>query len=188
MLRAAVADAAVIQRSRAFSGRSHQIVDRPIGLIGVDHDHVWQRRQQGNRLKGGQGIVAHIGEQGRVDRQRSGRRNEDGVAVRRGARRRCRPQIAARAGLVLNDEAVAEIVGHAIENDSADDIRRAARREGNDDTDRTLRIFVLSGCRCRDCDNRQASDHRGATELHQFGHERSLILHQTAITPQDSIG
>jgi hypothetical protein len=42
---------------------------------------------------------------------------------------------------------MAEIVGHAIEHDAADDIGRTAGREGNDDGDRTFRIFFLRGNR-----------------------------------------
>ena len=36
---------------------------------------------------------------------------------------------------------MAEVVGHAIENDPADDVGRAAPCKGNDDADRTFRIF-----------------------------------------------
>jgi hypothetical protein len=46
MLRAAVADAAIVQRARGFFGRGHEIADGLVGLTGVDHDHVRQCRQQ----------------------------------------------------------------------------------------------------------------------------------------------
>jgi hypothetical protein len=152
MLRAAVPDRAVVELARLRFGRVDQIRDGGDRQRVVDDDDVGQRGDEGDRLEGRQRIVADLVEQGLVDGQRARGGDQDRVAVRLGAGHGRRPEIAARAGLVLDHEAVPEVIGHALQHDPADDIARAAARERHDDPDGPARVIL--------CGQRQGSPGR----------------------------
>src|SRR5579872_5026454 len=93
-------------------------------------------------------IVRQVRVGGRIDRHRSGRRDEQRETVRRRVRHILGRDRAASARLVLDDECLAEALRQFLRNDPRDDVVRAARRETYDHLDRRLGI-AGSGVRLR---------------------------------------
>ena len=122
-------------------------------LLGDDHQRL--RRQQHDRLEIVQHIVVERHDRA-VDHVRRPGAEADGIAVRRGARRAADADAAIRAGDILRDHRLAERDAHAIRDDAADRIGRAAGRIRHDHRDRARGIRLRR--RLRDPQHRNNRD------------------------------
>jgi hypothetical protein len=86
-----------------------------------------------DRCQIGQGVVARIGVDVRIDRHRADMNDDQRVAVGRAAGARDCPQVAAGAGAVLDHHRLAERRRQSIRQPARPDVGDAARTAGNDD-------------------------------------------------------
>ena len=96
----------------------------------ADHDHRGKIRGR---------IVRQIGIEAHGECVGAERRDSDGVTVRRRARDGVRPDGAARAGTVVDDDLLAEPHPELLRDDAGGDIGRTAGRERHDHADRLVR-------------------------------------------------
>jgi hypothetical protein len=80
----------------------------------------------------------------RVDRQRADVREQHGVAVRRGLGDVVRADVAVGAGAVFHDDRLSPGRGDVRADGARQDVRGAARGEGDDDADRLVRVLLAS--------------------------------------------
>jgi hypothetical protein len=109
-------------------------------------------------------IVGKLGEQQRVDGQRSADGNSDRGAVGLGLGNGIGAEIAARSRLVLDHEGLSELLLQAVRDQARHHVRRGARPERHHDLDALRRPLLRRGRgrdeqRCRQCDG-QSSLHR----------------------------
>ena len=114
-------------------------------------------------------VVGQIAAQTRIDRDSASSGEEQRVTVGRGLRDVIGPDRAVRAGLVLDDDALAEVFLQFVGDEAGDEIGVAARCEGDDEPDRALRI-VLSAHRARErkhkgCDRDDCEPDPGSRQL-----------------------
>ncbi|MNN56675.1 hypothetical protein D3C81_1716210 [compost metagenome] len=109
--------------------------------LGVGDQHVGHHGQQRDRGEVLDGVVVQVLVQRGVDRHAIGH-DQDGVAVRLGARHAGRADVAARARAVLHDEGCVELLAHGLAQGAGDAVHGAAGREGHDPFDRTVGIAV----------------------------------------------
>ena len=142
----AVARGAIIEVGLALDER-----DQPRHVLrrrfGTDHDH---HRHDGGKTD--RGKACRVVLQRRIDRRhdRHGRyrAHQQGVTVGRGLRQQLAGQAAARAGLVVDDEGLAERLAHFRCHDARDDVGHTARRERDHHAQRLgFWPFRLSRCR-----------------------------------------
>ena len=94
-------------------------------------------------------IVWLVRHQRRVDRLRSDRGGEPGVAVGRRLRDRVRADDAAAAGPVLDQERLAELLLKFVGDGAGQDVGRARRRRAGNEADRMVRPVRLRGHRAQ---------------------------------------
>jgi hypothetical protein len=114
--------------------------ERRAGMADQDFRHFGDDR---NRDKVFLGVVGQRGLQRRVDRMVGGGQQQR-VAVGRGLRHGVGRDDAAGAGLVLDDERPAEIVGHFRRDHAGDNVHRPARRKRQDQADRLFGILGVA--------------------------------------------
>jgi hypothetical protein len=137
-----------------------------------------QRREVFHRIVG-EGLV-----EARCRRHRRVGAEEDRVAVRRRARDLRGGDRAVRAGLVLDDDALAEHRAEPLPDDTSDQVAAAAGPERHDDGDR----FVWVGLRVRGRSNKDSTKqrHRAEHEYHRQSSRqpicRRLDLARASIT------
>ncbi|MNT21465.1 hypothetical protein D3C72_1568050 [compost metagenome] len=146
------------QLARILLGISHDVlgaVERPLGAGQQDqraHAHHADARET-VRIVRQFLIEVAVGDQRRV------RGHQDRVAIRRFARHERGADGRARAGLVLDDHGLAQVLGHALGQDARQHIRGAARREGRDHLDRPGRKGVGLGTQ------RGGAEHQGGEQF-----------------------
>lgn len=108
-----------------------QVLGRHIGMNDEQAGHF---RQQGHRRKVAIHVVAGVAEDVGVDGQRTDMAQDQGVAIGRGTRHLLHGRHAAAAGLVVDDDRAAQQAREFVGRGARDDVRRAARHEGHDET------------------------------------------------------
>ena len=93
-------------------------------------------------------VVADIGIERRIDRERAGAAEHERVAVGRGLRDRARRDRAAGAAAVLDHDLLAERLAHLLGDDARHHVVAAAGRVGHDQRDRPVGIVLRRGRRC----------------------------------------
>ena len=113
------------QQVDQFAHRTHAEIRR-------DRQHIGLDRRQRDRCQIPKRIVGHGLVEHRVVDQRPGDRDTHGIAVGRGLGHRIGTDVAARPGLVVDDDRLAQRASQAIGDQSGQHVGRAARREGHD--------------------------------------------------------
>ena len=85
---------------------------------------------------------------------------EQRVAIRIGAGDAAGAKRSAGAADILDDDLLAEILGHGFGDEAGDGIGRAAGREGNDDGDRAIGIALCAGAGCGERERRGSKEFR----------------------------
>src|SRR5215211_6402397 len=146
ILRAADVDRADIELAGLLARRRHEVLQRTELRVGVDDEHEIEQTEPGNERK-----VFH-----RVVRQRTKQRHADGrpvgnqpqrVAVGRRIDHGSHRIDAARAGLVLDDETLAELLAELLGGQARGHVGNAAGPERQDEADRPGRITGRFGTR-----------------------------------------
>ena len=88
-------------------------------------------------------VVRHLVVEARIDGVGGDRRHQQRVTVRRGLGDHVGADVAARPGLVLDEELLAQEVAHLGPDDARDRIGRSAGREGHHDADRFGGILIV---------------------------------------------
>ena len=91
------------------------------------------------------GLVGQLLVEAAVDRERPGRRDEQRVPVGFGLRRQIGADVAAGAGLLLDDDRLAPLRLQLVGGDARQDVVDAAGRERHDELDRLARKRALRG-------------------------------------------
>jgi hypothetical protein len=99
-----------------------------------------RRADRGDVGEVGDRVVGLLLEHERADRDRRRVREHQGVAVGRRLHDVEPADAAAGAGLVVDDDRLAELLGELLADDAGDDVARPARGEGDDDADRLLGV------------------------------------------------
>jgi hypothetical protein len=135
---AAVAAAAVVELAGVGAGIGNQVGQAGdvvlFRRVGVHDQHVGHAHHLCDAGKVLASVVGHALEQPGVDRMRGRGRDADGVAVRRGLGHRVGANVAASAGLVLDDDGAQGVFG-AFGQRTRRDVHRAARAVGDDKAD-----------------------------------------------------
>ena len=113
----------------------------------VGDQHIRRLGQHRDRGKVWLHLVGQVGQQRRVDRQVAGRHHQQGLAVGRRALDRLDPQIAGRAGFVVDDGRLTMPLLQAGGQQAGQQIDRAAGRERGDQLPRALQRARLGGGR-----------------------------------------
>src|SRR5262245_24836785 len=100
-------------------------------------------------------IVRQVLGQRTIDGQGAGSAHRKVVAVRLCPRDRRGSNIAACAGLVLNDELLAERRAHLVQDETGYNVARASSREGNDHAYGTIRVRL---CQCLGAEKENCGD------------------------------
>ena len=101
----------------------------------------------GDRREGGQRVDRHFRKQVLVDREVAERGHQQGVAIRRGARRDLGADHAAGAGAVLDNHPLAPQLAKLLPDHAGHDVGAAAGREGHDDAHQAIREALRAGMR-----------------------------------------
>ena len=107
------------------------------------HQHVGHRVDLGDRREGRRHVVGHVAEQETVHRQRAGRTQDQGMAVRGRLHAEVGTRVAATARPVVDEDGLAERLGQRRHRHARDHVGDAAGAERNDHADRTVRIGTL---------------------------------------------
>ena len=145
MQRAADAAGAILDVAGLGFGERDEFLDRLGRQIRIDRERVRARCEQRDRRKRLQRVVGQLVER-RIDRMRDGD-DQQRVAVGRRLRHQLGADDAAGAGLVLDDELLAEPLAELRADDARQDVVEPARRERHDHPHRPVRIVVLRGGR-----------------------------------------
>ncbi len=140
-----------IELVRILLRERDELLHRADGKIGLDREHVRRNRKLADRGEVLERIVGDRLVEAWIDGVSAGR-EQDGVAVRIGARRQAHADIAAAAAAVLDDERATHRVLQRRRHEARDDVGGAARRVGDDDPHRTVGIGG---------DRRTHAQHRG---------------------------
>jgi hypothetical protein len=119
--------------------------------------------QQRDRRQILERIVRHVGKQILVERDLGRRSNQQRVAVGRTLGDKLRPDHAARAGLVLDDEILAERLAELDRQYARHQIGAAAGGVGHDDVDRPVRPILCRG------GHRTNQQHHSSNQTSQHG-------------------
>ena len=123
-----------------------QFGDRLRRHRGMHQHDIAARRDQSDRREILARVVADVGIERRIDRQRA-RGDQQRVAVGRGLGDLARRDGAAGAAAVLDHDGLAEARAHPLGDDARDHVVAAAGRVGHDQRDRVGRIIRRAGCR-----------------------------------------
>src|SRR6266704_3399548 len=152
-----------------------QLGEGPRGHRRVNADHERRDDAPRNRHEVALRVVREVLVQARVDRDRGVRRDEKGVTVGRGLRRRLGADVAARAGAVVDDELLLERLGERLRELARIEIRAAARRRGHDEPDRPRRPGALR-VRGRRQQRQENPNGRSETSLHDASSGGASLL------------
>ncbi len=130
--------------------------------VRMHHQHDRRARKQRDRSEILGRIERQLAVERLVDGERSGRGEQQRVAVGIRLGHRLAAGVAAAAGSILDDELLAEIVGELLRQDARHHVDRAAGRVRIDDADDALGI-ILRGAWRRQRKERQDND-RGSTQ------------------------
>ena len=119
--------------------RRDQIGDGAKRRFWIDDDDVGRTRDQCDGRKILVRVERQFGVQARIDGMGK-RPHQQRVAIAFGGRDRLRADNGARARLVFDDDAGAEILCHLLRQHAGNGVGAAARRKGNDDLDDAVRI------------------------------------------------
>ncbi|MNZ99116.1 hypothetical protein D3C78_1184270 [compost metagenome] len=104
----------------------------------IDDQHIRHHHEQRDRREILFRIIRLGLENERVEGVGGNRAHQDRVSVGFGAGHAVRTKIAAGAGDIFNDDLLAEFITHLLRDNTRDHIGRAARRERNDQSNRSL--------------------------------------------------
>ncbi len=151
---AADAGGGVVELARILLGERDQLRDAACRQIRVDQHDQRAGADQADRREVLARIVADVLVERRVDRQRAGPADDQGVAVGRGLGDRPRRGRAAGAGAVLDHDLLAERLAHLLGRDAREQIVAAAGRVRHDQGDRTVGVVLRVGgdVRCKECE------------------------------------
>ena len=109
----------------------------------VHHQHVRNAGDERDRHEVLDRVVRHLRIERRIDRLRADRSHQQRVAVGRRLGDEVGAEVAAGAGLVLDDEGLAERLAELRREGAREDVGRPAGRERHDDADRLVRPRAL---------------------------------------------
>ena len=141
-------------------GGVDRIGQRLVRRVGAGHHHQRRVGEQHDRRQVLLRVVRHLRVQRRVDRQVAGLAEHDRVAVGRRLGDRVDAEVAAGAGLVVDDEGPAGGRGDLLAGLAGNDVGAAAGRERHDDADRLGRPGLREGARAERRWRRAASRRR----------------------------
>jgi hypothetical protein len=130
-------------------GIGDQIGDRLHRQLRIDDQHERRLREQGQRNEVAERVIRQALVERNIDRHGRCRRHQQRVAVGRGLLHRDRGDDAAGAGLVLDDNALAEPLLQILRHHPRQKIGAATRRERIDDRNRPRGIVLRECCRRR---------------------------------------
>ena len=136
---------AVIELARVRLGIGDEFLHRLRRHRRPHHEHVRQQRYRGYRSEHFQRLEIELGIKRGRDRKRSGRPEQQRVAVRLGARRGLGTERGARAGPVLDDHLLSEPAGQLVRDQASHRVDRAARRKRHDHLDQPRGILLRCG-------------------------------------------
>ena len=140
VLGAADIDGPDIERAGFCLGRGDEVAERLVGRVGAGREDEIEKSQAGNRLEIFQRIERQFLEQRDADRGAVGQQRQRRAVGRRRDHRPRRGD-AAGAGLVLDVEALPELVGELFRDDARGDIGDAAGRERQHDANGLVGVF-----------------------------------------------
>src|SRR5262245_40546533 len=120
-------------------------------------------------------IVRQILGQRLIDGQGPGSAHRKVVAVRLSPRDRRSSNIAASAGLVLDDKLVAQRRAHLVQDETGHNVARASCREGHDNAYGTIRVRLCQygGAEKENCGDLQQTP-KSPSSMHHVLHSASL--------------
>ena len=131
-----VAAAGVVEGARMGLGVGDQFLDAARGQRRRDQQDTGRPADLGNRREILVGLVGQTGHQVWRDGMRAAGGEQQRVAVRRGLGRLARADGAARAGAVVDDQLLAQVLGHALRHHARHEVGGAAGRKGHDQAHR----------------------------------------------------
>ena len=134
----------VVVLVRLGLGLGDQVGDRGDAGVRLHEQHVRRVHQLRDRREVLDRIVGQVLEQAGIHRDR-GRGEQQRMAVRIGARHQRHAGVAAAAGAIVDDHALAERLRQRLGQDARDDVGRPAGRERHDQRDGAGRIVRLGG-------------------------------------------
>ena len=172
---AAVARRSVINAARiglAVVDQFLQVLDRHRRIDHENAGHLGQQRHGGEIAIG---IERQLGEHEGVDRQRADVADDQRVAVRLRLGHRLHGDIAGAPGAVVDDDFLAQTLGHFAGEGARHDRRAAARRERHHQADRFAWILILGD---RSIGQRQAGG--SGQKIATFHVSLLILLEQTS--------
>ena len=148
---------------RLARGGNHILGGLHIGLDGVGHQHVGHHGQQAHRGKVLDGVVTQLAVQRLVGGHADGGDHQR-VAIARLLGHEVGTNVAARAGLVLDDEGLAQRLASLLAQRARNGVHGAARREGHHPADG---LAGPGGSRCLGAGCRQGGRGQGAGQQGQ---------------------
>ena len=139
-------DAKAMVPGFAFAAAMH-LLQRLVRRVCRGTQHERAAADQDHRLERFHRVVRHARIDARVDRVRADRAAEDRVAVRLRLCHEIGADVAARAGLVLDDDGLAQSRGELLADEAREGVRVAADGERNDVRDRLGRPLLGDGRR-----------------------------------------
>jgi hypothetical protein len=160
---------AVVQAARLRARQRHELLERLRRHRGMDDHHILDGGEPCNRREILRRVVGELRIQRRADRD-SRRRDDDGIAVRRGLRRHAQRQVAAGARTIVRNEVLPHLLGEFLPDNAAHDVAGRAGGERQDHSDRFGGVRLGYGARgggnrkqCsrgNDCGDTSRLDHR----------------------------
>jgi hypothetical protein len=132
--------------SRPRLGECDHVIDRLRRQLGVDRHDQRQLRDQDDRREILDRVIGQVGVDVRADAVGRDRVQEERVAVRIGFGDGRGSDRAPGAAAIAGDDRLAERVGKLGADDARDEVGGAARRHGDDELQRPVRIIVLRAC------------------------------------------
>ena len=129
---------------RAGFDQRDKLGDRPCRHRWMDDDDDVVRGRKRYRLEVLEGIVWHLAEEDGIDGETADV-EQDGVAIRRRLCHLSGADAAARTSNVLDIELLSELLAQLLNDQSCENIRRAARSKRYDDAHRPCRIGLRPG-------------------------------------------
>ncbi|CFL81700.1 Uncharacterised protein [Bordetella pertussis] len=142
-----VAGRRIAGRLGLLAGALEQCPDRLDAGGGAGDQHQREIAQPGDRREVAPGVVGQVLVQAGVDRRHALVDQDQRVAVRRGLRGRLHADDAARAGFVLDDDRLAQLVRQAAGHQARQRVGQPAHRDGGDQPHRPFRIGGGAGRR-----------------------------------------
>ena len=177
MSRAAVAARAERELAGIRLRVGDEFLRRVDGQRRVDDQHVRRDRDERDRREVLHRVVRHLRVKARVHRVRRQRAHQDRVAVGRRLRDEVGADVAARAGPVVDDNALAPVLARLLRDGAADDVERSAGRKGDDELHRPVRIGrggLRAGVRCRQATRARAAAAMDEQKSESGDHRRQI--------------